>query len=58
MIQKWRGGNIGRFLLDEINEGSLDKAKIDEEGVTPSLNQARNAERERRRERNKARGEK
>jgi ribosome biogenesis GTPase A len=58
IIQQWRGGQLGRFLLDEINEGSLEKAKIDEEGVTPSLNQARKAERERRRERNKARGEK
>jgi ribosome biogenesis GTPase A len=58
MIQKWRSGNMGRFLLDEVNEGSLEKAKIDEEGVTPSLNQARKAERERRRVRNRARGEK
>jgi ribosome biogenesis GTPase A len=58
MIQKWRSGSMGRFLLDEVDEGSLTKAKIDEESVTPSLNQARKAERERRRERNKARGEK
>jgi ribosome biogenesis GTPase A len=58
MIQKWRGGNMGRFLLDKIDETSLEKAKIDEEGAMPSFNQARKAERERRRERNKARGEK
>ncbi|KAI4647060.1 uncharacterized protein J4E78_009032 [Alternaria triticimaculans] len=58
MIQKWRQGNMGRFLLDEVDEKSLVKAKIDEEGLTPSFNQARKAERERRRERNRARGEK
>ena len=58
MIQKWRSGSMGRFLLDQVEETSLEKAKLDEESVTPSLNQARKAERERRRERNKARGEK
>ncbi|OAL48302.1 mitochondrial GTPase 1 [Pyrenochaeta sp. DS3sAY3a] len=58
MIQKWRNGHMGRFLLDEVEERSLEKAKIEEEGVEPSFNQARRAERERRRERNKARGEK
>ncbi|CAE7187676.1 hypothetical protein P3342_008791 [Pyrenophora teres f. teres] len=58
MIQKWRNGFLGRFLLDDIDEGSLEKAKIAEEGVAPSFNQAKKMERERRRERNKARGEK
>ncbi|KAF1847441.1 mitochondrial GTPase 1 [Cucurbitaria berberidis CBS 394.84] len=58
MIQKWRTGNMGRFLLDQVEETSLEKAKLDEEGVSPSWNQARKAERERRRARNKARGEK
>lgn len=58
MIQKWRNGQMGRFLLDEVEEGSLQKAKLEEESVTPSFNQARKAERDRRRERNKARGEK
>lgn len=58
MIQRWRTGHMGRFLLDTIDEGSLEKAKFVEEGVAPSLNQARKAERERRRERNRARGEK
>lgn len=58
MIQKWRSGQMGRFLLDVVDENSLEKAKVDEEGVAPSLNQARKVERERRRERNRARGEK
>ncbi|KAF5848370.1 hypothetical protein GGP41_005773 [Bipolaris sorokiniana] len=58
LIQKWRSGNMGRFLLDDVEEKSLEKAKLDEEGAVPSFNQARKAERERRRERNRARGEK
>ena len=58
MIQKWRTGQMGRFLLDTVDEHALEKAKHHEEGVAPSLNQARRVERERRRERNKARGEK
>lgn len=58
MIQKWRTGNLGKFCLDEIKEEGLEVAKRSEEDVVPSLNQARRMERERRRERNKARGEK
>ncbi|KAH7065983.1 mitochondrial GTPase 1 [Paraphoma chrysanthemicola] len=58
MIQKWRQGQMGKFLLDQIDEGALEMAKVVEEGVAPSMNQARRAERERRRERNRARGEK
>jgi ribosome biogenesis GTPase A len=58
IIQKWRNGLLGRFLLDPVDEHSLEKAKVGEEGVAPSLNQARKVERERRRERNRSRGEK
>ncbi|CBX97245.1 hypothetical protein IAQ61_007341 [Plenodomus lingam] len=58
MIQKWRTGQMGRFLLDEIEEASLEKQKLSEEEAVPSMNQARKMERERRRARNKARGEK
>lgn len=58
MIQKWRTGNMGRFLLDEVDERSLEDKKIAEQDGAPSFNQARKAEKERRRERNKARGEK
>ncbi|KAF2126014.1 mitochondrial GTPase-like protein [Dothidotthia symphoricarpi CBS 119687] len=58
MIQKWRTGFLGRFLLDPIEQGSLDMAKVVEEGAEPSFNQAKRVERERRRARNKARGEK
>lgn len=57
MIQRWRTGHLGRFLLDEVNAESLDKRKIEEEGIIPSISQARKAERERRRERGRLRGE-
>jgi ribosome biogenesis GTPase A len=56
MIQKWRTGHLGRFLLDEISESALVQSKIDLEGQSPSFNQARRVEKERRRERGRARG--
>ena len=55
-IQRWRTGHLGRFLLDEVDEESLEKSKIVYEEQGPSFNQARRAEKERRRERNRARG--
>jgi ribosome biogenesis GTPase A len=58
LIQKWRTGQMGRFLLDQVDEQALEKAKIDEGEMQPSFNQAKRMERERRRARNKARGEK
>ena len=57
MIQKWRRGELGRFVFDQLDEESLARAKLEEEGMAPSMNQARKAERERRRARNIARGE-
>ncbi|KAF1830569.1 mitochondrial GTPase 1 [Decorospora gaudefroyi] len=56
MIQKWRNGDLGRFLLDRVHEGGLEEARREEEAVLPSFSQARRVERERRRERNRARG--
>jgi len=58
LIQKWRTGNMGRFLLDEVDESALERARLGEEEQVPSFNQAKKVERERRRARNKARGEK
>lgn len=58
LIQKWRTGHLGRFLLDEVVEGGLDRQRAVLEAEQPSFNSARRAERERRRERNRARGEK
>ena len=56
MIQKWRTGHLGRFLLDEISESALEQSKIELEGQSPSFNQARKVEKERRRERGRVRG--
>jgi ribosome biogenesis GTPase A len=58
VIQKWRTGQLGRFGLDVVDEGALERVKGEEGEVQPSFNQARRAERERRRVRSKARGEK
>ncbi|KAH6625666.1 mitochondrial GTPase 1 [Boeremia exigua] len=57
LIQKWRRGELGSFGFDRIDEESLMKARLEEEGMQPSMNQARKMERERRRARNIARGE-
>lgn len=56
MIQKWRTGHLGRFLLDEVSEGAAVEraAVVEEQG--PSFNQARRMEKDRRRERGRVRG--
>lgn len=55
MVQRWRAGYLGRFVLDEVEENALERAKMEEEDRVPSLNQARKAEKARRRERGRAR---
>ena len=57
MIQKWRRGEMGRFVFDRVDEEGLAKARLEEEEMQPSMNQARKMERERRSARNIARGE-
>jgi ribosome biogenesis GTPase A len=57
MIQKWRSGNMGKFLLDRVNDEGLVVSKIAEQEMMPSMNQARKAQREMRRERSKLRGQ-
>jgi hypothetical protein len=54
MVQRWRAGYLGRFLLDEVEENALEMAKREEDDRVPSLSQARKAEKERRRERGRA----
>lgn len=58
IIQRWRQGFLGRFLLDVVDEGAWERTKIleDDGNKVVSLNQARKMERERRRERSRARG--
>lgn len=55
LIQRWRNGHLGRFVLDVVTENALEKRKAEEDYVTPSLNQARKADKEARRLRAKQR---
>jgi len=55
MIQRWRNGHLGRFVLDQISENSLDQDRMDVDGLSGSISQARKAAREVRRMRSKMR---
>ena len=50
MIQRWRNGLLGRFILDHISESSLEIDRRDSDGLGSSLNQARRADKDMRRE--------
>lgn len=55
MIQRWRNGHLGRFLLDEVSDEALARyARMDEEKRV-SVSQARKAEKEILRQRAKSR---
>lgn len=53
MIQRWRQGNLGTFLLDEVSEDALEMKKREEVGL--SLSQARKQSKDAQRARTKAR---
>lgn len=53
IIQRWRQGSLGTFLLDEVDENGLEKHMSEELGI--SLNQARKQKKEAQRARTKAR---
>lgn len=53
MIQRWRNGQLGRFVLDEITAESLERERRDTEGLGSSLNQARRADKDMKRQRSK-----
>lgn len=53
MIQRWRNGLLGRFMLDHVTESNLEKERRDSEGLGSSLNQARRADKDMRRQRSK-----
>lgn len=53
IIQKWRKGRLGRFMLDHVTESNLEIDSRDSGGLGGSLNQARRAEKEMRKERSK-----
>ena len=45
-IQRWRAGEMGRFILDEVTDDALDRRKDTLEGFGGSMNQARRAVKE------------
>lgn len=53
MIQRWRDGKMGQFVLDEVTEETVDR-KLSRDEVAPSLNQARKAYKEQQRVRARA----
>ena len=55
LIQRWRDGKLGRFVLDRVSEDSLDKDRMDSESSTGSLSQARRSAKDVRRQRSKLR---
>ena len=46
MIQRWRNGHLGRFLLDDVSEEGLERYTEAENAKTSSLSQAKKAEKE------------
>ncbi|MCJ1473919.1 Mitochondrial GTPase [Lambiella insularis] len=56
VIQRWRTGQLGRFVLDGVSEETLERDRIEVEGMTGSLSQARRGAREMRRVRSRAKG--
>ncbi len=53
MIQRWRNGLLGRFMLDHVTQDNLERDSRDSEGLGSSLNHARRADKDMRRERSK-----
>lgn len=41
IVQRWRLGHLGRFLLDEITEDGLERRKREIDGIGRTLNQAK-----------------
>lgn len=51
MIQRWRNGHLGRFVLDEVTTSSMEADRRDVEGLGGSLSHARRADKDMRRQR-------
>jgi ribosome biogenesis GTPase A len=43
LIQRWRNGDLGRFVLDEVGDGGLERRKDEEANMGVSVSQARKA---------------
>ena len=46
IIQRWRGGHLGRFVLDEVNEDTLEGLNKGTADMGTSISQARRADRD------------
>jgi len=55
IIQRWRAGHLGRFVLDEVTEDALERRRRDIDGLGGSMNQAKRAEKDLRRQRSRQR---
>ena len=55
MVQRWRNGHLGKFLLDEVTLAKLEADRRDTEGLGGSLSQARRVEKQVRIQRSKQR---
>ena len=53
VIQRWRNGLLGKFVLDQVVESSFERDSQDSEGAGGSLSHARRADKEIRRLRSK-----
>lgn len=54
LIQRWRAGNLGRFVLDDVGEASLERLKA--EGSELSVSQAKKLDRDARRQAMRVKG--
>ncbi|MCJ1433487.1 Mitochondrial GTPase [Xylographa pallens] len=55
LIQRWRTGHLGRFMLDRVTDESLERDHLEIGNLSGSLSQARRLGKEERRQRSKAR---
>lgn len=53
VIQRWRNGYLGRFILDEVTLESMERERRDSEGLGSSMSQARRANKDMRRQRSR-----
>lgn len=55
MIQRWRNGHLGKFLMDQVTTANFEADQRDTDGLGASISQARKADKEVRRQRSKKR---
>lgn len=55
MIQRWRNGHLGNFLLDKVDRDAFERRLREDMALPSSMNQARKADKEARRAKSRAR---